>query len=200
MFAGSSAVYGTPQQLPCSEDQLASPTSPYGVSKLAGEQYVHALGRLHGVETVVLRYFNVYGPGQDPASEYAAVIPQVRHRRPAWGAPDGSRHRRDHARLRLRGQRRGGEHPRRSRATSPSGLTCNVATGMRVTLVDLLDAICAAAGREVMPIYGPPREGDILDSQGDIAVARRELGYEVTVPLRDGIARTVEWYRETLQA
>jgi len=83
---------------------------------------------------------------------------------------------------------------------SPSGLTCNVATGTRITLVELLDAICVAAGREVEPIYGPPREGDILDSQGDITAARRSLGYEVRVALREGIARTVEWYRGMQQA
>ena len=94
VFAGSSAVYGTPKQLPCSEDQLASPTSPYGVSKLAGEHYVHALGRLHGVETVVLRYFNVYGPGQDPALGIRSGHPEVRDRRPARGATDHQRHRR----------------------------------------------------------------------------------------------------------
>ncbi len=199
VFAGSSAVYGTPKQLPCSEDQLASPTSPYGVSKLAGEQYVHALGRLHGVETVVLRYFNVYGPGQDPASEYAAVIPKfvtavLRGERPTFNGTGLIT--RDFVYV----DNVVAANILAASPASPSGLTCNVATGTSVSLVELLDAICAAAGREVVPIHGPPREGDILDSQGDVAVAQRELGYEVTVHLRDGIAKTVAWYRETLRA
>lgn len=199
VFAGSSAVYGTPMQLPCSEDQLASPTSPYGVSKLAGEQYVHALGRLHGVETVVLRYFNVYGPGQDPASEYAAVIPKfvtavLRGERPTFNGTGLIT--RDFVYV----DNVVAANILAASPASPSGLTCNVATGRSVSLVELLDAICAAAGREVEPIHGPPREGDILDSQGDVAVAQRELGYEVTVHLHDGIAKTVAWYRETLRA
>ena len=199
VFAGSSAVYGMPMQLPCSEDQLASPTSPYGVSKLAGEQYVHALGRLHGVGTVVLRYFNVYGPGQDPASEYAAVIPKfvtavLRGERPTFNGTGLIT--RDFVYV----DNVVAANILAASPTSPSGLTCNVATGTSVSLVELLDAICAAAGRDVVPIHGPPREGDIIDSQGDVAVAQRELGYEVTVHLRGGIAKTVAWYRETLQA
>ena len=76
MFAGSSAVYGVPEELPCRESQRPNPMSPYGASKLAAEHYVHSLGQLHGVETSVLRYFNVYGPGQDPTAEYAAVVPR----------------------------------------------------------------------------------------------------------------------------
>jgi len=199
VFAGSSAVYGTPQRLPCSEEQRASPTSPYGVSKLAGEQYVHALGRLHCVETVVLRYFNVYGPGQDPASEYAAVIPKfvtavLGGTRPTIHGTGAIS--RDFVYV----DNVVAANILAALPGSPSGLTCNVATGTRITLVELLDAICVAAGREVEPIYGPPREGDILDSQGDITAARRSLGYEVRVALREGIARTVEWYRGMQQA
>ncbi len=199
IFAGSSAVYGTPEQLPCIEDQRPVPTSPYGVSKLAGEQYVHALGALHGVETVALRYFNVYGPGQDPASEYAAVIPKF-----ITAVLDGARptingtgaisrdfvYVDDVVRANLLAA-----SPR-----SPSNLTCNVATGARTSLLELLEAICVAAGREVEPIYGPAREGDILDSQADITAATRALGYEVTVSFREGIAKTVDWYRGMHQA
>jgi UDP-glucose 4-epimerase len=199
VFAGSSAVYGTPQRLPCSEEQRASPESPYGVTKLAGEQYVHALGSLRSVETVVLRYFNVYGPGQDPASEYAAVIPKF-----ITAVLDGTRPTingtgaisRDFVYV----QDVVAANLLAASPTSPSGLTCNIATGSRVTLIQLLDAIRAAAGRDVEAVYGPPREGDILESEGDISTARRTLGYEVMVPLRDGIARTVEWYRGTLGA
>lgn len=194
VFAGSSAVYGTPQRLPCSEDQRPSPTSPYGVSKLAGEQYVHALGRLNGLETVVLRYFNVYGPGQDPASEYAAVIPKF-ITAVTGGMPPTINGRGAITRDFVYVDDAVAANILAAMPTSPSDLTCNVATGSRTTLVELLDEICVAAGREVEPIYGPPREGDIPDSQGDITAARRALGYEVSVTLSEGIARTVEWHR-----
>ena len=194
VFAGSSAVYGTSRQLPSDEEQRASPTSPYGVSKLAGEQYTHALGRLHAVETAALRYFNVYGPGQDPASEYAAVIPKfitavVGGGRPTiYGAGTISRdfvYVDDVVAANILA----------AQSTSPSVLTCNVATGVATTLTELLDEICFAAGRTVEPIFGPPREGDIPESRADIGAARRALGYEVTTTLREGIGRTVAWYR-----
>ena len=194
VFAGSSAVYGTPRRLPSDEDQRASPTSPYGVSKLAGELYTHALGQLHGVETASLRYFNVYGPGQDPASEYAAVIPKfitavIGGARPTiYGAGTISRdfvYVDDVVAANILA----------ARSTSPSGLTCNVATGVATTLAELLEEICLAAGRIVDPISGPPREGDIPESRADIGAARRALGYEVTTTLREGIGRTVAWYR-----
>jgi nucleoside-diphosphate-sugar epimerase len=194
VFAGSSAVYGIPERLPCSEDQRPTPTSPYGVSKLAGEHYVHTLGQLSGVETVVLRYFNVFGPGQDPASEYAAVIPKfvtavLNGQRPTINGSGAIS--RDFTSIDdvvsanlLAAQR-----------DRPSGLTCNIASGSHNTLDELLDAVCAAVGTKVDPIIGPPRAGDIKDSQADITLARRELGFMPAVSFRDGIARTVDWYR-----
>jgi UDP-glucose 4-epimerase len=195
VFAGSSAVYGEPRQLPLDEDQRPSPASPYGISKLAAEQYTHAVGALRGVETVVLRYFNVYGPAQDPASEYAAVIPRfitavVRGARPTINGSGAIS--RDFVFV----DDVVAANLLAARPASPSGLTCNIATGDRTTLVALLDAICAAAGRDVDPIQGPPREGDIVDSVADISLARRALGYRPTVRLQDGIARTVAWYRQ----
>jgi UDP-glucose 4-epimerase len=195
VFAGSSAVYGTPRTLPCSEVQRPSPTSPYGVSKLAGELYTHVIGGSSGLETVVLRYFNVYGPGQDPASEYAAVIPAfittvTADARPTiHGTGDISRdfvYVDDVVAANLSA----------GLASTPTGLTCNIATGVETTLIQLLGEIAGAAGRTVEPIYGPPREGDIPASVGDITVAREAFGYEVTVSLHDGIARTVDWYRQ----
>ena len=199
VFASSSAVYGTAPRLPSTEEQLPSPASPYGVSKLAGEHDVHVLGKLTGVETVALRYFNVYGPRQDPASEYAAVIPRF-----ITAVLDG-------ARPTINGS---GEISRdfvyvddvvaanllAASPTSPTELTCNIATGFGTTLIELLDAIAQAAGREADPIYGPPRDGDIFESRGDISRARRALGYDATVMLGEGIARTVAWYRGTPQA
>jgi UDP-glucose 4-epimerase len=199
VFAGSSAVYGIPVRLPCHEDQRPAPTSPYGVSKLAAEHYVHTLGRLHGVETVSLRYFNVFGPGQDPASEYAAVVPRfitavLRGDRPTINGT--AKISRDFVYV----ENVVAANLLAARSESPSGLTCNVATGSRQTLIDLVDAICATVGHTVEPIVGPPRPGDIIDSQADIRLAQRALGYSVGVSFHEGIARTVDWLRGTPNA
>jgi UDP-glucose 4-epimerase len=196
VFAGSSAAYGTRGTLPCREDQPPAPVSPYGASKLAAEYYVHALGRLHGVDTVVLRYFNVFGPGQDPASEYAAVVPRfatavLEGRQPTVnGSGEISR---DFVYVDNVVQ----ANLLAARPSSPSGLTCNIASGTRSSLLELLNSINEAAGRRVEPVFGPARDGDIPHSYADISVARQTLGYEVSVPFREGIRRTVAWYRDT---
>jgi UDP-glucose 4-epimerase len=195
VYAGSSSVYGVPESLPCRESFRPSPESPYGVSKLAAEHYVRTLGKLHGVETATLRYFNVFGPGQDPNSEYAAVVPKFVTAALAGERPT------------VNGT---GEISRdftyidnvvsanllASLPASRSPLTCNVACGTRFSLLELLDAIAAVTGRPADPIFGPPRMGDIRDSEADISVARRELGYEPLVQFKEGIARTVAWYRD----
>lgn len=194
VFAGSSSVYGVPESLPCRETFRPAPASPYGVSKLAAEHYVHALGRLHGIDTVVLRYFNVYGPGQDPASEYAAVVPRfitaVLSRSTPTINGDG-------------GVSRDFTHVSNvvvanllaAAPAAPSGLTCNIACGERHSLMELLDAIGMAAGLPVHPAFGPPRPGDIVHSLADITCARAALGYEVQVPFEAGIAQTVDAFR-----
>jgi UDP-glucose 4-epimerase len=195
VLAGSSSVYGPAAELPCRETQRPAPSSPYGASKLAAEHYLHTLGQLHGVETVALRYFNVFGPGQDPASEYSAVIPRFVTAGLEGRSPtiNGS-----------------GEISRdftyvdnvveanmlAAKASAPSGFTCNIACGTRFTLLQLLGAIGDAAGRQMEPVFGPPREGDIVHSLADIALAREALGYEPLVSFHEGIAKTVEWYRE----
>jgi UDP-glucose 4-epimerase len=197
VFAGSSSVYGVPAELPCRETQRPAPRSPYGASKIAAEHYIHTLGQLHGIETIVLRYFNVFGPGQDPASEYAAVVPKfstavLEGKRPTInGTGEISR---DftyidnvvEANLRAASQ------------SGPAELTCNIACGASYSLLDLLHEICRAVGRDVQPDFGPPRAGDIVHSLADISVARETLGYEVVVPFHEGIARTVAWYRDQM--
>jgi UDP-glucose 4-epimerase len=195
VVAGSAAVYGAPLELPCREALRPAPTSPYGVAKLAAELYAHALGELHGVETVVLRYFNVYGPGQDPASEYAAVVTRfiaavLRNERPRVHG-DGSATRdfidvRDVVAANLRAML----------PTSPDRLTCNVATGRGHSLLELLAAIEAATGRRTDPVFGPPRAGDIHASVGDVTLARSALEWAARVPFEDGIARTTAWFRD----
>jgi UDP-glucose 4-epimerase len=193
VFAGSSSIYGPAASLPCRETQVPAPSSPYGAGKLAAEHYVHTLGQLHGVETVVLRYFNVFGPGQDPASEYSAVIPKfatavLEGRTPLInGSGDISR---DFTYIEnvVEGNLLA------ARASSPSGLTCNVACGTRFTLLELLAAIGDAAGRRAEPAFGPRRPGDIVHSQADITLAGEALGYEPIVSFEEGIRRTVAWY------
>jgi UDP-glucose 4-epimerase len=195
VFAGSSAVYGVPDELPCRESQRPDPRSPYGASKLAAECYLHSLGQLHGVETVALRYFNVYGPGQDPASEYAAVVPRfittvLEGRRPVFnGSGNISRdyvYVDDVVEANLLA----------SQASGASAITCNVASGSRTSLRELLQAVCAAADRDVHPVIGPPRPGDIQHSQADISLAQQALGYTASVPLSEGVSRTFEWFRD----
>ena len=195
VLAGSSSVYGVPVELPCRESFRPDPQSPYGASKLAAEHYLHTLGQLHGIQTIVLRYFNVFGPGQDPASDYAAVVPRfvtavLDGRRPTiYGSGDTSR---DFTFV-------DNVVEANLLATNSSimgPVTCNIACGSSSSLLELLQAICSAVGWQVDPIAGPPRAGDIRHSLADISLARREIGYEVLVPFREGIARTVEWYRD----
>jgi UDP-glucose 4-epimerase len=190
ILAGSSSVYGLPDALPCRETQRTIPASPYGASKLAAEHELHTLGAAFSVETVALRYFNVYGPGQDPAAEYAAVVPRfisaVRDgRHPTInGSLDISRdfvYVDDVVEANLLA----------AAASSPSQLTCNIASGTRTTLGELLTAVCVVVGRDVEPILGPPRSGDIAHSHADIGAAREALGFTPRVSLRDGISRTV---------
>lgn len=194
VYAGSSSVYGIPKALPCSEEMRPNPESPYGASKLAAELYLHVLGRQHGIATVALRYFNVFGEGQDPTSEYAAVIPRFITTVLAGGQPtingDGSVSR-DFTHV----DNVVAANLLAARPTAPTGITCNIACGERRTLLELLDQICVAAGREVAPVFGPPRPGDIQHSMADITVARRSLGYEVLVPFEAGIRRAVGSYR-----
>ena len=196
VFAGSSSVHGVPESLPCRESNLPAPMSPYGVSKLAAEHYLHALGRLHGIDTVVLRYFNVFGPGQDPKSEYAAVVPAfvtaiLDGRRPTVNGTG------EISRDFIYVDNVVAANLLASESACPSGLTCNIASGSRASLLDLLRSISQAAELPVKPVFGPPRAGDILESQADISLARRVLGYDDVVPFDEGIRRTVSWYRET---
>jgi UDP-glucose 4-epimerase len=193
VLAASSSAYGAAEQLPCRETQSPAPLSPYAASKLAAEYYLHTLGVVHDVATVALRYFNVFGPGQDPDSEYSAVVPKfttavLGQTRPTVnGAGDISR---DFTFIDNVVE----ANLLAAAPTARSGLTCNIGCGARYSLLDLLQAIADAAGTRVDPIFGPPRPGDVPHSLADISVARRELGYEVLVPFAEGVARTVAWY------
>jgi UDP-glucose 4-epimerase len=194
VFAGSSSVYGTLPGLPRKETQRIDPRSPYATSKIAGEYYVKTLGALHGVESVVLRYFNVFGPGQDPHSEYAAVVPRFITAGLSGKAPtvygDG-RQTRDFTYI------DNVVSANLLAATAPDvdGLTANVGCGARFSLRELLTVIGQSLGTRLEPLYEPARPGDVPASEADISVARRRFGYEAIVPFQEGIKRTVEWYR-----
>ena len=193
VLASSSAVYGTARQLPCHEDQRPAPVSPYGAGKLAAEHYLHALGRWHGLETVALRFFNVFGPGQDPASEYAAVVPRF-ITAVAGGVPpviNGSGSiTRDYVYV-------GDVVCASLLAAAPGaarGLTCNIATGRRTSLLELVAMVAAAFGADVAPVIGPPRPGDVPDSVADVSLARDALGFVAATPLDHAMQATVAWY------
>jgi UDP-glucose 4-epimerase len=194
IFAGSSSVYGTLPGLPRREAQPIDPRSPYATSKVAAEYYVKSLGALHGVETVVLRYFNIFGPGQDPDSEYAAVVPRFIRAGLLGEDPivygDGTQTR-DFTYV----DNVVSANLLAATAHDIDGITANVACGGRYSLLELLGVIGESLGRPLVPIFEASRLGDVPHSEADITVARERLGYSVIVPFHEGIRRTVDWYR-----
>jgi UDP-glucose 4-epimerase len=195
VFAGSSAVYGSAPILPRVEDQLPDPQSPYAAGKLFGEHILRVMGAALGFETVVLRYFNIFGAGQDPDSDYAAVVPRfvtagLRGERPiVYG--DGLQSR-DFTHV----ENVVSANLLASVAPTAVGALCNIGCGGRYSLLDLLTAIGDALGTRLEPAFEPARQGDVPHSQAAIGAAADRLGYRVLVPFAEGIARTVAWYRE----
>ncbi len=194
VYAGSSSAYGNTPTLPKVEAMPTAPLSPYALQKLVGEQYCQMFTSLYGLETVTIRYFNVFGPRQDPSSPYSGVISLFisalcEGRRPnIFG--DGE-HTRDFTYVAnvVDGVLRATEAP------GVSGEVINVATGGRISLNMLFRQVRALAGADVEPVYGEARQGDVRDSQADIGKARRLLGYEPSVTFEEGLRRTVDWYR-----
>lgn len=193
VMAGSSAVYGDTPTLPKHEGMPQTPQSPYALNKAAAETYCRLFTNLYGLETVVLRYFNVYGPRQDPASDYAAVIPAFILHLLRGEAPviygDGQQSR-DFTFV--------GDVVAANVAalTAPgaAGQFMNIGAGSRASLLDLLAALRASAG-DTPPRFEPPRAGDVRDSQADISRARDVLGYEPSVTFAEGLRRTVDSLR-----
>jgi UDP-N-acetylglucosamine/UDP-N-acetyl-alpha-D-glucosaminouronate 4-epimerase len=193
VYAGSSSAYGNTPTLPKREDMPTAPLSPYALQKLVGEQYLQLFTALYGLETVTIRYFNVFGPRQDPSSPYSGVISLfvkalVEGRQPTiYG--DGE-HTRDFTYVDnvVDGVLRACTAP------GASGEVINVATGGRVSLNQLFSAIRDLTGARVDPIYASPRDGDVRDSQADIGKAGRLLGYRPTVSFEEGLRRTLQWY------
>jgi len=193
VFASSSSVYGQSEVLPKSETMTPNPVSPYAVSKLAAEGYCRVFHELYGLETVVFRYFNVFGARQDPRSQYAGVIAKF-----CQGALSGvgytvdgdGRQSRDFCHV---------DNVVKANllalsAPAVDGRPTNIACGDRVTLLEMVAILNELVGHDLPVVHGEPRPGDVAHSQADIERARAVLGYEPVVRFREGLARTLEWY------
>jgi nucleoside-diphosphate-sugar epimerase len=194
VFAGSSSVYGDTEVLPKTEAMPTRPLSPYALQKLMGEMYMQMFTRLYGLETVTTRYFNVFGPRQDPGSPYSGVISLFikalsEGTRPVIYGDGGQTRDFTYVGNVVDGVLRCAETP------GVGGEVFNIATNGRVSLNQLLDTLKKIFGADVEPIYKEARTGDVRDSQADITKAERLLGYRPTVSLEDGLRQTVDWYR-----
>jgi UDP-glucose 4-epimerase len=192
VFASSSSVYGSSAELPAREDGPVDPISPYGVAKLAAERYCVSFSRVyHTFETVVLRYFNVFGPRQNPHSEYAAAVPlfitSIAEKRPVTIFGDG-------------GQARDFTYVtnvvdanlRAADAQGANGRIFNIAAGAPHNVTELIDTIGNLLGKDVEKIYADPRPGDIRDSFADVTAAREILGWEPRIGFEEGLRLTAD--------
>ena len=186
VFASSSSVYGNGGTLPRTETQQPDPISPYAVAKLAAERYCVSFSRVYGLETVALRYFNVFGPRQNPHSQYAAVVPLffslIQDGRPVPIHGDGSQSR-DFTYVANVVE----ANVLAADARDAAGAVLNIATGRQASVNELADAIGAVLGKPVEKDYQPLRTGDVRDSWADVSAARRVLGYETRVGLEEGL-------------
>jgi len=199
VFAASSSAYGDTPTLPKHEGMATNPLSPYALQKVVGEQYLQMFTRLYGLETVSIRYFNVFGPRQDPSSPYSGVISvfatALLDNQPPKIYGDGEQTR-DFTYVAnvVDGVLRACEAPQ------ASGEIINVATGGRISLNQLFYAMRDLVGGALEPVYAESRKGDVRDSQADIRKAKALLGYEPVVSFEDGLARTIAWYRSSRAA
>ena len=196
VFAASSSAYGESPTLPKVESMTSAPISPYGVTKLAGEVYAQVFGKAYGLENVSLRYFNVFGPRQDPNSPYSGVLSRFclallkGEQSVIFGDGEQTRDFTYVANV-VDGTLRAAE------AQGASGLVCNLGTGGRFSLNHTLDLLGKISGKPAKARYEPPRAGDIRDSQADITLAQKALGFAPTVDFEEGLRRTWEWYKSS---
>jgi len=199
VYASSSSVYGNTPILPKREDFCSSPVSPYAVQKLTGEFYMSTFFRIYGLETVSLRYFNVFGPRQNANSQYSGVLAKFITLMVQGKAPtifgDGEQSR-DYTYVDnvVRANLLAVEAP----AVAVAGKVFNVATGERFTLNQAFENLKLLTGFNGSANYGAPRVGDVLHSLADISAAREAFGYDPTVDFKEGLRRTVEWYRSQM--
>jgi UDP-glucose 4-epimerase len=196
IFSSSCAVYGDDRRLPKQEDMDPKPQSPYAVQKLAAEYYARVYHALYGLEAAALRYFNVYGPRQDPSSPYSGVISvfmtKALQHEPAVIYGDGNQSRdfiyvQDVVRANLLA----------ATAKGVGGQVMNIGTGSAVVINQLWKAICALSGRNLEPQYAPKRPGDIVESVAGIGSAKAHLGFEPEISFEKGLEATFEWYRKS---
>jgi UDP-glucose 4-epimerase len=194
VYAASSSAYGDTPTLPKREDMPTNPLSPYALQKLVGEQYMQLFTSLYGLETVSIRYFNVFGPRQDPSSPYSGVIAlfvtALLAGKPPTVVGDGKQTR-DFTYVAnvVDGVLKAAAAP------GASGEVINVATGRQISILELAQTLSHIIGVSAPPVHIDPRPGDVRDSLADISKAHRLLGYQPTVSFEDGLRRTVEWYR-----
>ena len=195
VYACSASIYGNSATLPKSEDMTANPASPYAISKYTGEQYCRTFYQLYGLETVALRYFNVFGKRQNPNSQYAAAVPifinSFLEGKPPTIFGDGEQSRdfvsvEDVVRANLLA----------CYAEEAVGQVFNIASGRSATINCLVYMIKELIGCDIEPVYGQERKGDVRHSEADISKAQKILGYEPAVGLEEGLERTIEWYRD----
>ena len=196
IYAASSSAYGEQPHLAKVETDLPMPLSPYAAAKLAGEYYCQAFYHTYGLETVGLRYFNVFGPRQAPDSPYSAVIPLFVTQMLAGKKPtiygDGQQSR-DFTFI----KNVINANLTAATAENVAGKIINIANGKRITLLALLRILNKQLRTDIDPIHAPPRAGDIIDSMADNSLARKLLNYEVEVDIEEGLQRSVNYYRET---
>lgn len=199
IYAASSSAYGNQPGFPRVESMTPQPMSPYAVQKLAGEFYLQSYWRVYGLETVSLRYFNIFGPRQDSASQYSGVIArwigEMLDRQPVTIFGDGEQGRdftyvANVVDANLRALE--------ADATKVAGRVFNIACGQRHTLNQLFRRLAELTGYTAEPVYGPARSGDVRDSLADISAAREGFGYAPQVSFDEGLRRTVEWYRSNI--
>jgi nucleoside-diphosphate-sugar epimerase len=194
VFAASSSAYGETPTLPKTESMQPEPISPYGVTKYVGELYAQVFGRVYGLENACLRYFNVFGPRQDPTSQYSGVLSRfmlaiIKSERPiVYGDGEQTRDFTFIANV-------VDETLRACESKGASGKVFNGGTGARITLNDVLKLLEKITGKKIQAQYDPARDGDIRDSQADISLARKVLGYEPLVHFEEGLKRTWDWYK-----
>ena len=193
VFAASSSAYGETPQQPKIESMAPAPISPYGVTKYVGELYAQVFGRVYGLENASIRYFNVFGPRQDPTSQYSGVLSRfmlaiLRNEPPViYGDGEQSRDFTYVANV-------VDETLRACEAMGASGKVFNGGTGARITLNQVISLLAKITAKEIRAEHQPPRVGDIRDSQAEISLARKVLGYEPEVLFEEGLRRTWEWY------